>query len=189
MKFKQLLWQSFAFFLDFIGIVFVHTLQNISTMKKVIAFLTTAALFSSAQLCAQDYKTGLGIRLSSKGPVVNNSVSFKYFMNEKSAIEALFTFSDKAAIGALLEIHKPIASTEGLKWFYGAGAYIGFDSDKTNPDRGLMGAQGIVGLDYKFQNLPLNLTLDWKPELNIIDNINFEPAAIGFSMRFTFGAR
>jgi hypothetical protein len=121
--------------------------------------------------------------------VVNNSVSFKYFMSEKSAIEALFTFSDKTAIGALLEIHKPISSAEGLKWFYGAGAYIGFDSDKNNPDRGLMGAQGIVGLDYKFQNLPLNLALDWKPELNIIDNINFEPAAIGFSMRFTFGAR
>jgi hypothetical protein len=35
--------------------------------------------------------------------------------------------------------------------------------------------------------LPLNLSLDWKPELNIIDNINFEPAAVGFSIRFTFG--
>ena len=70
-------------------------------------------------------------------------------------------------------------STEGLKWFYGAGAYLGFDSDKTNTDRALMGAQGIIGLDYKFANLPLNLSLDWKPELNIIDNINFEPAAVG----------
>ena len=52
-----------------------------------------------------------------------------------------------------------------------------------------MGAMGVVGLDYKFANAPLNLSLDWKPELNIIDEINFEPATIGFSARFTFGKK
>ena len=108
-------------------------------------------------------------------------------MNPKLAVEGLFTFDKRPAIGALLEIHNDMPSTEGLKWFYGAGAYLGFDSDKTHTDRALMGGQGIIGLDYKFANLPLNLTLDWKPELNIIDNINFEPAAVGFTIRFTFG--
>jgi hypothetical protein len=156
-------------------------------MKKSLLFFIAAILFSASQLKAQDYKTALGIRLSSNGPAVNNSVSIKHFMNPKLAIEGLFTFDNKAAIGGLFEIHNAIPSTEGLKWFYGAGAYLGFDSDKNNPDRALMGAQGIIGLDYKFANIPLNLSLDWKPELNIIDNINFEPAAIGFSIRFTFG--
>ena len=156
-------------------------------MKKSFLFFIVIAVFSASQLKAQDYKTALGIRLSSSGPAVNNSVSFKYFMNPKLAVEGLFTFDKRAAIGGLLEIHNDIPSTEGLKWFYGAGAYIGFDSDKTHTDRALMGAQGIIGLDYKFANLPLNLSLDWKPELNIIDNINFEPAAVGFTIRFTFG--
>lgn len=156
-------------------------------MKKLFLFLIAIICISASQLKAQDYKTALGIRLSSSGPAVNNSVSFKYFMNPKLAIEGLFTFDKRAAIGALLEVHNDMPSTEGLKWFYGAGAYLGFDSDKTHTDRALMGAQGIVGLDYKFANLPLNLALDWKPELNIIDNINFEPAAIGFTIRFTFG--
>lgn len=155
-------------------------------MKKSVLFLFACILFSASQLKAQDYKTALGLRLSSNGPAVNNSVSIKHFLNPKLAIEGLFTFDNKAAIGALLEIHNPL-STEGLQWFYGAGAYLGFDSDKTHTDRALMGAQGIVGLDYKFANLPLNLSLDWKPELNIIDNINFEPAAVGFSIRFTLG--
>ena len=155
-------------------------------MKKSFLFLFAIILISASQLKAQDYKTALGIRLSSQGPAINNSVSFKHFMNPKLAVEALFTFDKRAAIGGLLEIHNPM-STDGLQWFYGAGAYIGFDSDKTHTDRALMGAQGIIGLDYKFANLPLNLTLDWKPELNIIDNINFEPAAVGFSIRFTFG--
>jgi|SRR5687767_2370602 len=156
-------------------------------MKKSFLFLSSIILISASQVKAQDYNTALGIRLSSNGPAINNSVSFKHFMNPKLAIEGLFTFDKKAAIGALLEIHNPMPSTEGLQWFYGAGAYIGFDSDKTNTDRALMGAQGIIGLDYKFTNLPLNLSLDWKPELNIIDNINFEPAAVGFTVRFTFG--
>ena len=91
----------------------------------------------------------------------------------------------------LLEVHKPLSS-EGLMWFYGAGGYISFDKtynpnkqrDVTNTN---FGAQGVLGLDYKFPSVPLNLSIDWKPELNIIDNINFEPAALGFSARFTFG--
>jgi hypothetical protein len=156
-------------------------------MKKSFLFFIAVILISSSHLQAQDYKTAVGIRLSSQGATVNNSVSIKYFMNPKLAIEGLFTFDKKAAIGGLFEVHNPMPSTEGLSWFYGAGAYLGFDSDKTSTDRALMGGQGIVGLDYKFANLPLNLSLDWKPELNIIDNINFEPAAIGFTIRFTFG--
>lgn len=158
-------------------------------MKRSSLSLIIIFLISASQLKAQDYKTALGIRLSSEGPAVNNSVSIKYFLNPKLAIEGLFTFDNKAAIGGLLEVHNDIPSTEGLKWFYGAGAYLGFDSDKTNADRALMGAQGVVGLDYKFTNLPLNLSLDWKPELNIIENINFEPAAVGLTIRFTFGKK
>lgn len=156
-------------------------------MKKLSLLVLVLTIYCASPMNAQDYKTALGIRLSSRGPAVNNSVSFKHFMNPKLAVEGLFTFDKKAAIGALIEIHNDMASTEGLKWFYGAGAYLGFDSDKTNTSRALMGAQGIIGLDYKFDNLPLNLTLDWKPELNIIDNINFEPASVGFTLRFTFG--
>lgn len=156
-------------------------------MKKSIVLIFSLVVISFIKVNAQDYKTGLGIRLSSNGPAVNNSVSIKHFINPKTAIEGLLTFDRKAAIGGLIEIHNDIPSTDGLKWFYGAGAYLGFDGEKSNLNRQLMGAQGIIGLDYKFSNLPLNLTLDWKPELNIIDNINFEPAAMGFTIRFTFG--
>jgi len=153
-------------------------------MKKLILTLLAATAFFITGLQAQDYKTALGIRLSSEGAVVNNAISFKFFLNETKAIEAHFAFGDPTALGALYEVHNPINNVENLKWFWGGGAYIGF----SKPDP-LVGAQGIVGLDYKFQNLPLNLTLDWKPELNLISDINFEPAAIGLSVRFTFGAR
>ena len=121
----------------------------------------------------------------------SNSISIKQFISEKTAIEGLFTFGDPLALGALIEFHKPL-SAAGLTYFYGAGGYIAFlknvnvATQKTTTDANF-GAQGVIGLDYKFNNIPLNISLDWKPELNIVTDINFEPAAIGFTARFTFG--
>jgi hypothetical protein len=163
-------------------------------MKKILpAFLFVAAISFTQNLSAQDtpqdaaYKTALGVRLSTDAAIVSNSLSIKHFINNKLAVEGLISFADPVAIGGLLEVHKELPSVQGLKWFYGAGVYIGFDSDKAKASRNLLGAMGVVGLDYKFANIPLNLSLDWKPELHIIEDINFEPAAVGFSARFTFG--
>lgn len=140
---------------------------------------------------AQDYKTAIGIRLSSAQATVNNSISLKFFMNDRAAIEGLFSFGDPLALGVLYELHKPIAQST-IKWYYGGGGYLAFiktydpnkGKDVTNAD---FGAQGVLGLDYKFVNLPLNLSLDWKPELNLVSSINFEAGAVGFTARFTFG--
>jgi hypothetical protein len=161
-------------------------------MKKLIVVCLLAIGIGSIQtVSAQDYKTGLGVRLSSSNAMQSNSISIKHFINQKTAIEGLFTFGDPLALGALIEFHKPLAAA-GLTYFYGAGGYIGFEkkvnptTQKTNTNANF-GAQGIIGLDYKFNNVPLNLSLDWKPELNIVSDINFEPAAIGFTARFTFG--
>src|SRR5215467_2148079 len=65
-----------------------------------------------------DYKTAIGIRLSSSPALQNNSISIKHFINETTAIEGLFSFSDPLTIGALLEFHNPF-STPGLQWMYG----------------------------------------------------------------------
>jgi len=160
-------------------------------MKKILFVLGIALALGIGNLSAQDYKTALGVRLSSANAMQNNSISIKQFISEKMAIEGLFTFGDPLALGALVELHKPLAP-EGLSYFYGAGGYISFIK-KVNPNTSKtvtdpnFGAQGVIGLDYKFNNVPLNISLDWKPELNIVSNINFEPAAIGFSARFTFG--
>lgn len=174
-------------------------------MKKVLATVSFIAILFINNSKAQDvepatvsepapgtaYKTALGIRLSSSQAIVNNSVSVKHFLNDRTAIEALLSFGDPLALGALLEIHKPVG-TSGVNWFYGGGAYLGFvksfDVNKQRNETDVnFGAQGVLGLDYKFVNIPLNLSLDWKPELNFITDINFEPAAIGFTARFTLG--
>lgn len=163
-------------------------------MKKLFyAILLNGSILTVGSVNAQNsgYKTALGVRLSSSNAMINNSVSVKHFLNDKMAIEGLLSFGDPLAIGALVELHQPMTAS-GLTWYYGGGAYIGFlkkvntTTQKTTTDPNF-GAQGVIGLDYKFNNIPLNLSLDWKPELNIVTDINFEPAAIGFTARFTFG--
>ena len=147
-------------------------------MQKPIFFLLLLAVLSSSEVTAQNYKSALGVRLSSNAAIINNAVSAKLFMNQSVALEALLSF-DPLAIGGLVEVHKPIGSATGLQMFYGAGLYGAFKGNRN------VGAQGVLGLDYKFATIPVNLSLDWKPELNFFNDFIFEPAVVGISARFT----
>ncbi|HZG25624.1 MAG TPA: hypothetical protein VEZ17_13630 [Chitinophagaceae bacterium] len=153
-------------------------------MKKSLLSLlifVTACYYNSllAQDVAQDYKLGLGIRLSNASPTLNNSISLKYFVDEGTALEGLLSFGSRFGIGGLYEKHKPL-NYPGIKWYYGAGAYLGAENRNT-----YFGPTGVIGLDYKFETIPLNLSLDWKPELDILPRIAFIPDAFGLSARFT----
>jgi hypothetical protein len=148
-------------------------------MKK-LSFLSIVLLlliYSGAN--AQGYKTALGVRFSSRDAVVNHSISFKHFFRETTAVEALVSFVKPYAVGVLVEKHHSFPSTS-LTWFWGAGAYAGFSEGKN------FGAQGALGLDFKVPEIPINLSIDWKPELNLVEKVFFEPAAAGVTARFTF---
>ncbi len=152
-------------------------------MRKITCTIILLTVFGICnQLWAQDYKLAIGVRLSSAAPTLSNSVSVKYFMNGRDAIEGLVSFGPtRFGIGGLFEIHQPVGATPAFTWFYGGGGYVGFQSGNT-----YLGPTGVVGLDYKFQNAPINLSLDWKPELDIIPAINFVPDAFAVTARFTF---
>ncbi|MDR3712516.1 MAG: hypothetical protein P4L51_06850 [Puia sp.] len=141
--------------------------------------MTILVIALSYQSQAQDYNTAIGIRLSSAAPTLNNSISIKHFFNDRDAVEGLISFGDRFGIGALYEKHQLVGATPALNWFYGAGGYIGFEGGTT-----WFGPTGITGLDYKFQNAPINISLDWKPELDIIPRINFVADAFAFTARF-----
>ena len=127
------------------------------------------------------YKLALGIRLSSASPTLSNAITGKYFINDRDAIEGIVSFGSRFGIGGLIERHQIIGAISNFTWFYGAGGYVGFQNNNT-----YLGPTGIIGLDYKFQNAPINLSLDWKPELDIIPAINFVPDAFAVSARFAF---
>ncbi len=136
-------------------------------------------MFSTGKVNAQDYRFALGLRLSNSTPTLNNSITGKYFVSDQKAVEGMLSFGSKFALGALLEMHKPL-NVEGLTWMYGAGVYAGVLEKEV-----YIGPTGILGLDYKFNVVPINLSLDWKPELDITPAINFIPDAFALSVRFT----
>lgn len=134
------------------------------------------------RLSAQDYKVAVGIRFSTADPTISNAVSIKYFMDETNALEGLISFGNRFGLGGLYERHQLIGGTPAFTWFWGAGGYVGWQSGRT-----YLGPMGAIGLDYKFQNAPVNLSIDWKPELDFVPNINFVPDAFGVTVRYTFG--
>ena len=149
-------------------------------MKRAgIIYIVLFSILIVSSANAQDYKAAIGVRFSSKAALVNNSVSLKYFFTEKTAVEGLITFNDPFALGLLVEQHKPLA-TNNFKYFYGAGVYAGFSGSRR------VGLQGIIGLDYKIPAIPLNFSIDWKPELTVSKEFSFEPQTLGVSARFTF---
>ena len=158
--------------------------NNQLRMKPILLIAIFSAGFivsASAQteVPGPDYRLGLGVRLSNSTPTLNNSITGKYFITDRSAVEGLISFGSRFGIGGLLEIHKP-TNIDGLRWFYGGGAYVGFENGDT-----YLGPTGILGIDYKFTNVPINLSLDWKPELDFLPDINFVPDAFALSVRFT----
>jgi hypothetical protein len=149
--------------------------------KLILVFACFIAITYTNQAFSQDYKVAIGIRFSTPSPTLSNSVSVKYFMNERDAIEGLISFGPRFGIGGLYEIHQLIGATPAFTWFYGGGAYIGSEANTT-----FVGPTGVIGIDYKFPTAPINLSLDWKPELDIVPSINFVPDAFALTARFTF---
>jgi len=148
-------------------------------MKKVllICLISTAALTSKSQ----SYNTAAGIRLGPNSAAVTSGFTVKHFLNEKIAVEGIIGINDGLGLCGLYEFHFPIESVNNLQWFAGPGAYLAFRNSTTS-----FGAAGVVGLDYKFEELPINLTLDWKPELNFVPQVAFESSGLGLSVRYTF---
>jgi hypothetical protein len=150
-------------------------MKRISITLPVILFIILVCQRASAQ----DYRLAAGVRLATSSPTLSTGISVKYFATDKTALEGIVSWGNRFGFGGLLEVHNKF-STPGLSWFFGGGAYVGFQDGDT-----YLGPTGIVGLDYKFTNAPVNLSLDWKPELDIIPDINFVPDAFALTIRFT----
>ena len=97
-------------------------------------------------------------------------------------------------VTGLAEIHAPAFDVDGLKWFYGGGGHIGFYSywdghpyfsETYSGSRAVIGVDGIVGIEYTIQELPICLSIDLKPAFNIIGYSGFGSGG-GISARYTF---
>lgn len=152
-------------------------------MKKLILTLFSATIFlavSAQNSTAEgpDYKTAIGAKLWTGG-----GISVKTFIKDNNALEFIGYFDRYGTrITGLYEIHGNLSSEGALKWYVGPGAHVGLYKGIT-----AVGIDGVVGVDYKFTNMPLNLALDWQPsfELGSGTRNGFNGNWGGFAIRFT----
>ncbi len=136
-----------------------------------ILALCCAFFFVTNTVQGQDYKRSIGLRFG-----VPLSASYKHFLNEKGAIEVTAGYRSWSGFASYLSLngsyqhHAAINSVAGLKWYVGGGAGINIWSyDDVYKGLGVNTASttfsvfGIIGLDYKFADYPINISADWAP--------------------------
>lgn len=140
------------------------------TMIYVSSGLTKEAMAQS------NYKTAIGVRAGG-----TSGLTVKHFTSSSTALEGIvgiwpYGFS----LTGLYEKHAN-AGVSGLNWYYGGGAHIaahnGYYHYRPHPvyyerryyrsgDVGL-GVDGIVGLEYKIPPIPIAISLDLKPFIEV----------------------
>ena len=158
-------------------------------MKKLLfTFIAAATLitFNLGDAKAQDYKNAIGGRFGSA-----NGVSFKTGVSNNAMLELIGNFRSSGGssyfnLTGLYEVYNPIGGAEGLNWYYGAGATIGSYKVKGVNSDVYLSANGVLGLDYKFKEAPINLSIDWVPALQLTPNTGFWGGDVGLGVRFAF---
>lgn len=145
----------------------------------IVAFVCNSA--AQAQSNGSSYRTALGVKVWDGG-----GISFKHFVSGNNAIELIGYFWNRGArITGLYEIHGPISGASGLQWYIGPGAHVGFYNTR-NGDGAFIGIDGVLGLDYKFNGAPINISLDWQPSFEFGDGRGFYGSWGGLGIRYTF---
>ena len=140
-------------------------------MKKFIITLSLA--FAGLFSVGQDYTTSIGVRLGGW----ENGITLKHFLGDGAALEGIFSSRWRGYnITGLYEIQSAIDDVDGLYWYVGGGAHVGFFDDRYYKGWGtssgetytVIGVDGILGLEYVFEDYPFNVSLDWKPAINLV---------------------
>ena len=158
-------------------------------MKKIVVACIIVFCFAITGN-SQDYNTGVGIRGG-----FESGLSIKYFTAEKTAFEFILASRWKGfeATG-LYEIHNRAFDTDRLRWYFGLGGHIGFwNGDYTYNKWGaqgtkytVVGVDGILGLEYSFTEVPVNISLDWKPAANLVGYQGLWADGGALSIRYIF---
>ncbi len=156
-------------------------------MKKFLALLFSVCCLSSVAVAQSkssapntEGKLELGIRMS-----VTPGVTGVYKLGEQQSIEGLLNFDGNAAIlSGFYRYNFGLLSSNipGLTWYGGAGAHLRMDSGLT------LGAGAMIGLQYTFDEAPINISIDWKPSFDIVgvDGGGGHYNDVGLSVRYMF---
>lgn len=164
--------------------------------NKLLCLLLLSLSLCTTKTYAQPNEIGVGLRPSFDG----GGITGKFFLDHNFAIEAqlnaggLHDGNSVTGVG-LLEYHIDLPAP-GWRIFFGAGIHFGSwdrypDEWRHNGDEhGIFGIDAVGGVEYRFKNIPLGLSADLKPALNLAPQVDVFPHNIfGIAGRFYFGGK
>lgn len=156
----------------------------------ILLFYMSVAGLAAGQSLTGNYRTGIGLRTGE-----TSGITIKFNAQKASSIEIIAgIWSDWLSLTGLYEKNVPAFNIEGMRWYYGGGGHVAFQTDTFYNgryyDRGddfALGLDGIVGLEFKIPPIPFAVSLDIKPFLEIYNNGNvFLAIDPGLGIKFTF---
>ena len=159
-------------------------------MKKYFLLLILPLIVvASAGSASAQYNNAVGLRL---GPAWG--ITFKHKMSDAAGLEFLLnTHWGGFSVTGMYEHHIPVL-TDGMNFYIGGGAHLGFYGGNGRYDKywdnygggAYLGLDGILGLEYTFSEIPLNLSIDWKPAFDIVGHRGFWGDGGALSVRYAF---
>ena len=159
-------------------------------MKKILilAILSLTCL----GLRAQDYNWALGVR----GGFDDSGVTVKHILSDYNALELTYNFQYRrdrmlraSVLSLLYEWNQPVIS-DGFLLYYGLGAHLGSATmtKEGSNDYGAMvlGAAGVVGLEYQLYSAPIAFSLDYRPFVNLLPTPQAFIGNVGLGIKFVF---
>ena len=145
----------------------------------VVFVLLSMSLNSRAQI----HPHAIGLRFGSNGNVSGAEISYQQGLSRVNRIEIDLGFGGNKDYSHLVFTgiyHWAWNITEGLNWYVGPGAGIGFYSYDDYEDYINFAIGGQIGLEYDFNSLgaPILLSLDTRPMWDFLG----ENAGFGWGM-------
>ncbi|WP_309612898.1 hypothetical protein [Flavobacterium sp.] len=144
-------------------------------MKKIIlsAFMLIGLAFSTH---AQDIsKNALGLRLGDNDGF-GGEVSYQRGLSKSNRLELDLGWRNSNHVDAmkLVGLYQWVWDIDkGFNWYAGVGAGLGrwsYDQGGASDSGTFLLAAGDIGIEYNFQEAPIQLSLDFRPELYFNDN-------------------
>ena len=157
------------------------------TITLCFLFVTYFAISqASTEQYTSPYKKAIGFKLNP------GAISYRSFYTRNKAVEGIgFISIDGFQLTILNEKYTPFANAENLTWYIGYGGHFNLWSEKyklnnTSKSAGVaVGADGMLGLDYKLKNAPINLSVDIQPAFNFVGASYFDLGWGGIGIRYT----
>jgi hypothetical protein len=170
-------------------------------MKKVLLSLTViiGLLMIGNRSSAQQAHDGNGYNIAAgiKFGAYEDGISLKYFATPDVSYEGLLGFRDHGVVvTGLYELNQEAFNVPELKFYYGFGAHIGAEGrgyyDRIGGgaeyyDNGhlLLGADGVIGLEYIIPKSPIALSLDLNPRVELATGPFFDIGP-GLGVKYIF---